>query len=202
VPTKDETRLVTTFRTSIGSIFQPCYGGYGPTIRSLSQRVPRVGAILNMPNNSESEAHTMRTIPGSIPLLLVLAVSLVTVSMASAAAIEPCKVLSAEAWGSSMGYSVTATPGDMTCTYQGKAGGGQFRIMSETGSSADATAAVKRMREHQSHQPKGGHDPRLNVIDSQGGVVFSIALFQDSATDASSSQLQKLAASAKQHLPR
>jgi hypothetical protein len=58
------------------------------------------------------------------------------------------------------------------------------------------------MRDHQSHQPKGGHDPRLNVIDSQGGVVFSIALFQDAATDASSSQLQKLTATAKQHLPR
>jgi hypothetical protein len=155
-----------------------------------------------MPNNSESEARIMKTITRRIKLPLALAVSLLTVSMASAAAIEPCKVLSAEAWGSSMGYAVTATPGEMTCSYLGKAGGGQFRIMANAGSSADATAYVKRMRDHQSHQPKGGHDPRLNVIDSQGGVVFSIALFQDSATDASSSQLQKLAASAKQHLPR
>jgi hypothetical protein len=122
--------------------------------------------------------------------------------MASAAALEPCKVLSAESWGGSMGYAVTATPGDMTCTYQGKSGGGKFRITSETGSAADAAANVKRMRDHQSHQPKGGHDPRLNVIDSQGGVVFSIALFQDAATDATSSQLQKLTATAKQHLPR
>jgi len=144
----------------------------------------------------------MRINPGPLTLLLALAVSLVTVSMASAAAIEPCKVLSAESWGSSMGYAATATPGEMTCTYQGKAGGGQFRIMSNTGSSADSAAAVKRMRDHRSHQPKGGHDPRLNVIDSQGGVVFSIALFQDAATDATVSQLQKLTAAAKQNLPR
>ena len=144
----------------------------------------------------------MRTIPGPITLLLAVALSLVTVSMASAAAIEPCKVLSAESWSSSMGYAATATPGDMTCTYQSKAGGGQFRIMANTGSSSDATAFVKRMRDHQSHQPKGSHDPRLNVIDSQGGVVYSIALFQSAATDATSSQLQKLSAAAKQNLPR
>ena len=144
----------------------------------------------------------MRTIPGPITLLLAVALSLVTVSMASAAAIEPCKVLSAESWSSSMGYAATATPGDMTCTYQSKAGGGQFRIMANTGSSSDATAFVKRMRDHQSHQPKGGHDPRLNVIDSQGGVVYSIALFQSAATDATSSQLQKLSAAAKQNLQK
>jgi hypothetical protein len=101
-----------------------------------------------------------------------------------------------------MGYAVTATPGDMNCTYLSKAGGGQFRIMANTGSAAEATAAVKRMRDHQSHQPKGGHDPRLNVIDSQGGVVFSIALFQDAATDSTAPQLQKLVAAAKQHLSR
>jgi len=144
----------------------------------------------------------MRTIPSRIALPLALAVSLLTVSTASAATIEPCKVLPAETWGSSMGYAATATPGEMTCTYQGKAGGGQFRIMSNSGSSADAAAAVKRMRDHQSHQPKGGHDSRLNVIDSQGGVVFSIALFQDAATDATSAQLQKLTAVAKQNLPK
>lgn len=99
-----------------------------------------------------------------------------------------------------MGYAATATPGDMNCTYQSKEGGGQFRIMANTGSAAEATATVKRMRDHQSHQPKGSHDPRLGVVDSQGNVVFSIALFQNAVTDSTSSQLQKLVTSVKQHL--
>ena len=135
-------------------------------------------------------------------LPIALAVSLLVVSMALAAAPEPCKVLPPETWSSIMGSDATATPGEMTCTYQSKAGGGQFRILANSGSAGDAAALVHRMRDHQSHQPRGGHDPRLNVIDSQGNVVFSIALFQDAVTDRTSSQLQKLAASVKQHLPR
>ena len=58
---------------------------------------------------------------------------------------------------------------------------------------------MKRMRDRPSH---GGHDPNLSVVDSQGPVVFSIALFQKAATDASPGQLQKLVAAAKQHLPK
>jgi len=144
----------------------------------------------------------IRTITSRITLPLALAVSLLTVPMALAAAPEPCKVLPAETWSSIMGYAATATPGEMTCTYQSKAGGGQFRILANSGSAGDAAALVNRMRNHQSHQPKGGHDPRLNVIDSQGNVVFSIAIFQDAATGSTSSQLQKLVASVKQQLPK
>jgi hypothetical protein len=100
-----------------------------------------------------------------------------------------------------MGYSATATPGDMNCTYEGahKAGGGQFRIMAVVGSRAEAEASVKRMRDRPT---KGSHDPGLAVVDSQGNIVFSIALFQHAATEGTASQLQKLVAVAKQRLPK
>ena len=113
----------------------------------------------------------------------------------------PCQVLSAETWGGVMGYVATATPGDMNCTYEGanKAGGGQFRILAIAASSADAAASAKRMRDRPS---KGSHDSHLSAIESQGNVVFSIALFQKAATDATAAQLQKLVAAAKQHLPK
>ena len=137
-----------------------------------------------------------------IPPSLLLAAALLAAPMALASAPEPCKVLPAEAWSSVMGSAATAAPAEMTCTYQSKTGGGQFRIMASSGSASDAAATVKRMRDHQSHQPRGGHDPRLNVVDSQGNVVFSVALFQETVTPETSSQLQKLVASVKQHLPR
>jgi hypothetical protein len=113
----------------------------------------------------------------------------------------PCQVLSAEAWGGVMGYAATATPGDMNCTYEGanKAGGGQLRILAIAASSAEAAASAKRMRDRPS---KGSHDAGLSTFDSQGNVVFSIALFQKASTDATAAQLQKLVAAAKQHLPR
>lgn len=103
-----------------------------------------------------------------------------------------------------MGYAATATAGDMNCTYQGpsKTGGGQFRIIAVVASSAEAEASAKRMRDHQDQQSKDGHNTRLAVVDSQGTVVFSIALFQPDVTDSTASQLQKLAAAAKQHLPK
>ena len=144
----------------------------------------------------------MKTPAARTPRFFALALSLLAVPMATAAAPDPCHVLPAETWSSIMGYAVTATPGEMTCTYQGKSGGGQFRIMASTGSAADAAATVKRMRDHQARQPRGGHDSRLNVVDSQGSVVFSIALFQGAVTDGTTEQLQKLAASAREHLPR
>src|ERR1700687_902655 len=123
--------------------------------------------------------HTMSTFE-TRGLLVALAVSLLTGATASGASPAPCQVLPAEAWSGIMGYVATATPGEMNCTYQGpgKTSGGQFRIMAIVGSSAAAEASVKRMRDHQDHQPKGGHNPKLGVIDSQGTVVFSIALFQ------------------------
>jgi hypothetical protein len=139
-----------------------------------------------------------------VALLLVLGVSLLTAATSSGATPAPCQILSADAWGSIMGYAATATPGDMLCTYEGagKTGGGQFRILAVVGSSAEAEAGAKRMRDYQSHQPKGSHNGSLAVVDSQGPVVFSIALFQREATDSTASQLQKLVAAAKQHLPK
>jgi hypothetical protein len=100
-----------------------------------------------------------------------------------------------------MGYTATATPGDMNCTYLGpaKTGGGQFRIMAVVGSSAEAEASAKRLRDR---HPKGSHNAGLGVVDSQGTVVFSIALFQDAATASTDSQLQKLVAAAKQRLSK
>ncbi len=135
-------------------------------------------------------------------LLMALGAPFLVSPVASAASPAPCQAIPAEAWSSVMGYKATATPGEMTCTYAGpgKKSGGQFRIMSVTASNAEAEAIVKRMRDHQAHQRKGGHNPNLNVIDSQGTVVFSIALFQHEPTASTAEQLQKLVAAAKQHL--
>ena len=136
-----------------------------------------------------------------IALLLAFGWVLLGARTAFAAPPAPCQILPAEAWSRIMGYAATATPGDMNCTYEGpgKAGGGQFRIIAVVGSSAEAAASAKRMRDR---QQKGSHDPNLGVVDSQGTVVFSIALFQHAATDSTASQLQKLVAAAKQHLSK
>ena len=136
-----------------------------------------------------------------ITLLLALGWVLLKASPALGAPPAPCQILPAETWSSIMGYKATATPGDMYCTYEGpsKTGGGQFRILAVAGSSAEAQASAKRMRDR---QPRGSHDPRLAVVDSQGTVVFSIALFQHAATDGTASQLQKLVAAAKQRLSK
>ena len=136
-----------------------------------------------------------------ITLLLALGWVLLEAPTALGAPPAPCQILPAETWSSIMGYKATATPGDMYCTYEGpsKTGGGQLRILAVAGSSAEAEASAKRMRDR---QPRGSHDPRLAVVDSQGTVVFSIALFQHAATDATASQLQKLVAAAKQRLSK
>ena len=98
-----------------------------------------------------------------------------------------------------MGYGATATPGDMVCTYQGKGGGGQFRIMAIAGSAAEAAAGAKRLRDMQS---PGDPNAGLGIVESQGSVVFAIALFQDAATPGTASQLNKLVVAAKQRLPK
>jgi hypothetical protein len=98
-----------------------------------------------------------------------------------------------------MGYPVTATPGDMNCTYSGKKGGGQLRVLANVGSNSEAEASAKRM---QDHQQKGKHNPGLSAIDSQGTVVFSIALFQSAPTADTPAQLKKLVAAAKQYLAK
>lgn len=143
----------------------------------------------------------MTTRRARIALLLGLGWVLGTAATASAAPPAPCQILSAESWGSVMGYTATATPGDMNCTYEGahNAGGGQFRILAIVGSSAEAEAGAKRLRDRQS---RGSHDPGLGVVDSQGTVVFSIALFQHEATASSAAQLQKLVAAAKHGLAK
>ena len=136
-----------------------------------------------------------------ITLLVAFGVPLLATPAAFGASPAPCQVLSAEAWGGIMGYAATAIPGDMNCTYEGanKAGGGQFRILANVASSTEAEASAKRMRDR---QPKGSHNANLSVVDFQGTVVFSIALFQKAPTDSTASQLQKLVAAAKQHLPK
>ena len=136
-----------------------------------------------------------------IALLLAFGWVLLRTPIAFAAPPAPCQILSAETWSSIMGYAATATPGDMNCTYEGpgKTGAGQFRILAVVGSSAEAEASARRMRDH---QHAGSHDARLGVVESQGNVVFSIALFQHAATDATTAQLQKLVAAAKQRLAK
>ena len=136
-----------------------------------------------------------------ITLALALGAALLNAPAAFGATPAPCEILPADAWSSIMGYAATATPGDMICTYEGpqKTGGGQFRIIAIVGSSAEAEAGAKRIRDQ---QPRGGHNANLGIVDSRGTVVFSIALFQDAATDSTASQLQKLVAAAKQHLPK
>jgi hypothetical protein len=134
-----------------------------------------------------------------ITLLLALGVPLLATPMAFGAPPAPCQALPAETWSSIMGYAATATPGEMYCTYEGKAGGGQFRILAIAASRAEAEAGAKRIRDQ---QPKGSRNASLGVVDSQGTVVFSIALFQPAATESTASQLKKLVAAAKQHLPK
>ncbi len=132
-------------------------------------------------------------------LTLVSAMSLLAATAAAGAAPEPCQVLPADVWGGIMGYPVTATPGEMYCTYEGKSGGGQFRIMAIAASSAAAEVGAKRLRDM---QPKDDPMASLGGFYSQGSVVFTIALFQDSATASTATQLQKLVATAKQRLPK
>jgi hypothetical protein len=134
-----------------------------------------------------------------ITSLLVLGVPLFAIPEAFGAPPAPCQALPAETWSSIMGYAATATPGPMYCTYESKTGGGQFRILAIAASSAEAEAAAKRIRDQ---QPKGNRNASLGVVDSQGTVVFSIALFQEAATPNTASQLQRLVASAKQRLPK
>lgn len=122
---------------------------------------------------------------------------LLTVPKASAASQLPCQMLPAEAWSRVMGYTATATPGDGNCTYVSKSGGGQFRILLNASSGAEAKATAKRFRDHQA---RGSHHAGLAVVDSQGTVVFSIALFQREPTDSTASQLKKLAEEAKKHI--
>ena len=134
-----------------------------------------------------------------VKLSLAFALSFVAATAAAGGAPAPCQVLPADVWGGIMGYTVVATPGEMYCTYMGKSGGGQFRIMVVAESSAVAEAGAKRMRDM---QPKDGPGAGRGTVDSKGSVVFSIALFQKEITASTASQLQQLVAAAKQRLPK
>jgi hypothetical protein len=58
-------------------------------------------------------------IVGRIILSLALGLLPLTISTAFGASPAPC-VIPAEVWSGIMGYTVTATPGVMNCTYSGK----------------------------------------------------------------------------------
>ena len=130
---------------------------------------------------------------------LAVAMSLLAAAAAAGAAPESCQVLPADVWGGIMGYTATATPGEMYCTYKGKSGGGQLRIMAVAESSAAAEAGARRLRDM---QPKDDPMASLGGFYSQGSVIFTIALFQDAPTASTATQLQKLVAAAKQRLPK
>lgn len=140
----------------------------------------------------------MQSMKRRITFILASGMTFLAASAVCASAPAPCEVLSAGEWSSIMGYTATATPGDMNCTYEGKGGGGQLRIMAVTGSSAEAAAGAKRLRE----LGKGNPNAWGSAVESQGPVVFSISLFQDAPTEKTASQLQKLVAAAKQHMPK
>ena len=108
----------------------------------------------------------------------------------------PCKVLTAEEWGKVVGSSVKATPGDMNCSYVGKASGGQLRILTMAASPAQARAVAASYASALPNTP----GEQTAVIDSKGLVVFSIALFQDEVTKETPAQLQGLLAAVKRNL--
>jgi hypothetical protein len=88
-------------------------------------------------------------IVGRIMLPLALGLLSLTVSTALGASSSPCQIVPAEVWSGIMGYTVTAAPGDMNCTYSSKRGGGQFRILGTLGSSSEAEVSAKRVRDRQ-----------------------------------------------------
>ena len=140
----------------------------------------------------------MQSMKRQITFLLVSGMTFLAASADCAVAPAPCEVLSAGEWSSIMGYTAIATPGDMNCTYEGKGGGGQLRIMAVAGSSAEAAAGAERLRE----LGKGSPNAWRGAVESQGSVVFSISLFQREPTEKTASQLKKLVDAAKQHLPK
>lgn len=133
-----------------------------------------------------------------IALCFSVGLGLLATTAVLAAAPEPCKVITAEAWSSIMGDTAKATPGEAMCTYEGGKGGGQLRIMAVTSSAAEAQTSAKRMQDHMAGNPNAWR----GVTDSQGPVVFSISLFQKTPTEGTAAQLQKLVAAAKQNLPK
>ena len=136
----------------------------------------------------------------SLPRCLPVTALLLSLLGATAAIAEdaplPCKVLTAEEWGKVVGSPVTATPGDMNCSYVGKASGGQLRILAVAPSAAQARAVAANYASGLPNTPGA----QTALIDSKGLVVFSIALFQHEVTKETPIQLQSLVAAVKRNL--
>ena len=144
------------------------------------------------------EGNTMISCHNRIALCLAAGLALLATTTALAAAPEPCKVITVEAWSRIMGDAAKATPGEAMCTYEGSKGGGQLRIISVTGSAAEAQTSAKRMQDRMAGNPNAWR----GVTESQGPVIFSISLFQKAPIEGTAAQLQKLIAAAKQNLPK
>jgi hypothetical protein len=106
----------------------------------------------------------------------VAGVVLCGVMVASAAAAhDPCKVLTAAAFGKVMGYTATidkTASTAMVCYYAGpEGGGGQFRILTEEASGPEAEAMVNR---------KGSAPPAgsgmVGGTYKEGAIIFSVAI--------------------------
>ena len=93
----------------------------------------------------------------------------------SAAATDPCKVLTAEKFGSIMGYAATiektASTG-LSCFYTGpNKSGGQFMILTETASGPGADAMLNR----RGSSPPAGSG-LIGGTYRQGSVIFSVSI--------------------------
>lgn len=105
-----------------------------------------------------------------------MAVILCGVMVASAAAAhDPCKVLTAAAFGKVMGYAATidkTASTESVCYYAGPAsGGGQFRILTEAASGPQADAMVNRQG---SAPPEGSG--MVGGTYKEGTIIFSLAI--------------------------
>jgi hypothetical protein len=93
----------------------------------------------------------------------------------AAAAHDPCKVLTAGAFGKVMGYAATidkTASTDMVCYYSGPAeGGGQFRILTEAASGPQADAMVNR----RGSAPPAGSG-MVGGTYKEGTIIFSVAV--------------------------
>lgn len=106
----------------------------------------------------------------------VVGAGLLTVAAPGTAAssVDACSYLPAEKFGAIMGYSVTATSTETTCTYLGSGSlGGQFRILAHAESPAAAEAALKRMSGHGPLTPPS-KGRTSGTVGTSGSYVFSI----------------------------
>ncbi len=136
------------------------------------------------------------SLPRRLPVTALVLSLLGSTPVFAGDAVLACNVLTAQEWSKVVGSSVSATPGDMNCSYVGAASGGQLRILAVAPSAAQARAVAAS---YASGLP-GTPGAQTAVIDSKGSVVFSIALFQDEVTKDTPTQLQGLLAAVKRNL--